>query len=799
MFDDLKFALRRLRNSPGFTVTSVLILTLAIGANTAIFSIADAALFRPLPYHDPANLHIIQMLNRQTGQKSTSVPSQFLQAVNQSAEIGEAGYPIYVPPLTAISNDGARSLPTLAVSTNYFKVLGIRPARGRLFASHDDLTSGRPVVLTYSTWQQQFGGDEKIVGGSITLGTPSFRGPAVTYVTASFDVIGVLPAGFVFPSTPLAGNPEVITVMATADQQADTRVHPILRLKPGVTREQAQARLGALFKPFAVENPRTTDVRPVLEEVRSILYPAGRSIMAFLLAGAALVLLLGCSNLAILYLARIKRNEIESGIRIALGATRLRLLRPLVFETAIVSLVGTLAAVLVTLATFNALVPSVPPIAYGSAAIGVDLRVVLFALGLGLFSGLIFSVVPVWRTARLDAQELIQGRRPGSKGRSGGFGRPLVAIQVSLAIALVFGAVIVGRSFLALVQTPLGFDPENVITINFNTGKQTGIERQEFYIHAIESIANHSEVISVGAVGTSLPLSGAMPEEPLTREGSTESLGGIFHALPGYFEAAGIPLIRGRLLNWDDVRGGATAAIVSESAARKLFPATDPIGGMFSNGRKRRFIVVGVVADVLSSLGDGEYPVIAYVIPGESTRFLKLVVRTRTRNDSLLSTLRREIGKMAYGVPVTVHWWSDSISALTVYRNPRFQTLIMGGFAGLALILTAIGTFSVVSFAVASRTHEMGVRLALGATSRSLVNLMIKRMLVSVAAGLVIGFVLTRWLSEFAEAQLFQVNTGDPITLGMSGLLVIAVAILAALLPARRAGRVDPLAVLKAE
>src|SRR5262245_32440435 len=258
MFDDLKFALRRLRNSPGFTVTSVLILTLAIGANTAIFSIADAALFRPLPYHDPANLHIIQMLNRQTGQKSTSVPSQFLQAVNQSAEIGEAGYSIYVPSLTAISNDGARSLPTLAVSTNYFKVLGIRPARGRLFASNDDLTSGRPVVLTYSTWQQQFGGDEKIVGGSITLGTPSFRGPAVTYVTASFDVIGVLPAGFVFPST-LVGNPEVITVMATADQQADTRVHPILRLKPSVTREQAQARLGALFKPFAVENPRTTD------------------------------------------------------------------------------------------------------------------------------------------------------------------------------------------------------------------------------------------------------------------------------------------------------------------------------------------------------------------------------------------------------------------------------------------------------------------------------------------------------------------------------------------------------------
>jgi putative ABC transport system permease protein len=187
------------------------------------------------------------------------------------------------------------------------------------------------------------------------------------------------------------------------------------------------------------------------------------------------------------------------------------------------------------------------------------------------------------------------------------------------------------------------------------------------------------------------------------------------------------------------------------------------------------------------------------VIPGESTRFLTLVVRTRTRNDMLLSTFRREIGKMAYGVPVTVGWWSDSISALTVYRNPRFQTLIFGGFAGLALILTAIGTFSVVSFAVASRTHEMGVRLALGATPRSLVGLMIRGILRPVAAGLVLVFLLTRWLSNLAEAQLFQVESGDPRMLVVSGLVVIAVAILAALLPARRAGRVDPLVVLKAE
>src|SRR5262245_2134732 len=205
------------------------------------------------------------------------------------------------------------------------------------------------------------------------------------------------------------------------------------------------------------------------------------------------------------------------------------------------------------------------------------------------------------------------------------------------------------------------------------------------------------------------------------------------------------------------------------------------------------------MADVRSDLGKGEYPVIAYVIPTESTRMLTLVVRTRARNDALLSTFRREIGTMAYGIPVTARWWSDSISAMTVYRNPRFQTLIFGGFAGLALILTAIGTFSVVSFAVASRTHEMGVRLALGATPRSLVGLMIRRMLRPVAAGLLLGFLLTRWLSSLAEAQLFQVDPGDPIMLGVSGLVVIAVAILAALLPARRAGRVDPLVVLKTE
>src|SRR5574341_119101 len=501
MFADLRLAWRRLVKAPGFTVTAVMILTFAIGANAAVFSVADAALFRPLPYHDPDNLYMLRIMNQRTGQGYGLTPYRYLQTINQRhPQRFEVG--VFKPEhsVTIVMDGEAESVSAVAVTDNYFRLIGVRPARGRLFDASDVTQAGRPANLSYATWQKRFGGDEQIIGRPIKFG-------AIT-----FDIIGILPVGFVFPS-PFLQTPELFTVMAQPETGTSGGViDPILRLAPGVTREQAQAGIDALIAPLAAESPRTADLRLALADVKSVLYPRGRTIMTFILAGSALVLLLGCASLAILFLARIKRSEQEAGIRIALGASRFRLMRPLILEAALISAAGAVFAILMTKLTFEALLRQVPPIAYGNAAVGVDLRVIAFALALWFLVTAGFSVVIALRSTRFDAQTLIQGQRQGAS-RTGGFGRPLIAIQVVLAIALTFAAVIAGRAFLSVTRIPLGFNPDNVITLNFSPDAKTGAERQAIYMRAIENAASHSEVISAGAA-YSLPLSGAAPFEP---------------------------------------------------------------------------------------------------------------------------------------------------------------------------------------------------------------------------------------------------------------------------------------------
>src|SRR5215475_3905123 len=310
--------------------------------------------------------------------------------------------------------------------------------------------------------------------------------------------------------------------------------------------------------------------------------------MTFLLAGSALVLLLGCASMAILFLARIKRNDQELGIRIALGASRVRLIRPLIFEAAFISAAGAVFAILMTMATFDALLRQVPRIAYGNAEVGVDLRVIMFALALWFLVTAGFSVVMAFRSTRFDAQALIQGRRQGVT-KSGRFGRPLIAIQVALAIALTFAAAVAGRAFLSVMRIPLGFNPDNIVTVNFRPEAKTGAERQAIYTRAIESAVSQSEVISAGATG-SLPMSGEGPNNEMRMGGSDKNAGGVVHILPGYFETIGAQLLRGRTLNWYDVNSKADVSVITASAARILFPSRDPIGGAFTSGRGHRFI-----------------------------------------------------------------------------------------------------------------------------------------------------------------------------------------------------------------
>jgi putative ABC transport system permease protein len=368
----------------------------------------------------------------------------------------------------------------------------------------------------------------------------------------------------------------------------------------------------------------------------------------------------------------------------------------------------------------------------------------------------------------------------------------MLTVQVALAIVLVFGAGVATRAFVDVLRTPIGFSPDGVVQLGVGPPSPEG--RTEFYRRVIDLLKARPDVIAVGAAG-SPPLSGATGWSGIRRPGSNESVATVFHVSPGYFEALGIAPVNGRLLTWDDAQR-APHAVLSASAARSLFPGLDPLTQVVDDGTQR-WQVAGIVPDIPGDVQRGVPPV--YVIPTGRTTAMTVFARMRSDARTRPDELRREIRHVAPEAPVDAAWWSDVIGSLTVYKNPRFQTIVLVSFASIALGLTALGIFGVVAFLVTARTREMGIRVAIGAQPGSLVALIVRQALLPVGLGLLLGLVATQWAGKFAESQLFKVQTRDPWTLALTAAAVVAAAMLAAWLPARRAARVDPILVLRAE
>ena len=784
MIDDLRFAFRRLRHSAGFTIVALLTLTLAIGVNVSVLSVADAVLFRPLPYADPDGVFVLRMVDKQTGQRYTRIAGDLMQAINDHhSTVSHVALTDAGPRIIAEGPAGAELVPTVGVSANYFRLLGVRADRGRAFDERDVSGPGRPAMLSFTAWRTRFGSDPQIVGRPLSIGG------------ITLDIVGVLPPDFVFPSA-FARRPEVVTVLAPTALDGGA-FHPVVRLDSGSTVQQAQAEMDALIVPLTRRPNRTADVSIALDGVRTVIYPVARSIMVLLVTAAALVLTIGCGNLANMLLARTARQERESGLRAALGAGSLRLVRPVLFECLILGLGGAWLALIVGWLTFDLLLPHVPRLAYGSAPVGVDTRIALIALAMGLLAGVCFAIVPAWRSARVDPQLLLQARnRPISRGW---FKHPLIVVQVAASIVLVFGAVVAARAFVSVLSVPLGFEPAHVVTVSVWPPAK-GAALQDFYIGAIDSLRARPDVVAAGAAG-SMPLDDSAPDQGMGMPDGSRGPAGLVHVLPGYFEAAGVRLVRGRLIDWHDVRGSAEAAMLSQSAAAAAFPGTDPLGKTFTNTRGRPFTVVGIVSDVLKSHGSTSDSPPGYIIPGADSRGLTLVVRMRpdVRGTDVLKDLRRQIAPMAPGTPVTAEWWPERIAALSAYRNPRFQTLVLSGFGVLAIVLLGVGVYAVISFLVAARTREIGIRLAIGAEPRAVIRQMARLALPPVLLGVVAGLLATRWMAKLAEAQLFKVDADDAMTLVIASITVLAAAALAAYLPARHAARVDPVVALRAD
>jgi predicted permease len=782
MLADLRFALRGLAAAPGFTAAAILTVALAVGANTAVFSIADAVLFRPLPYGSPDNLLIVQMATP-SGRRTAMVVWDYVRGINEQlrtlSDVAtlEAG-----PSVVADTPDGPERIRTAAVSANYFEILQAQPARGRLFVRADAAGAGRVAVLSYEAWSRRFARSEAVVGSSVAFGTERF------------DIVGVLPPGLLFPS-PLAGLPELIAVHDVWDGGPNSgAIYPLVRLEPGQSVEQAQAEITALASAIQRDNPKLAASTPVLVTLRSVLFPAGRPIMRLLVVAAALVLLLGCANLTNLFLARVAGRERDLGVRTFLGASPWRAVRPAMFEAAIVGLAGAATALAVTWLTFDALLRQVPPIAYRGAVVGVDGRISMLALLLGGASGLLLAAVVARRAARRDVLTMVQRSTPVATPLRFRFG-PMIGVQVSVAVVLVFGASVAARALVSVLQTPLAFTPDRVVTISVAPPPGgTADERLAMYRTLVERLAARADVVSAGAI-TSMPLSSAAAWTSIPGPDG-RPLAGIDHVLPGFFESIQARLLRGRLLLPDDLRGPADVAVASESAARTLFSDEEPVGRVVRSREGREFRVVGVIADIRGKL-EPDLPVV-YTLPDDA-RIMTVAALLRARSDAVLAQLRRDASGVAAGQPVAVRWWSDELSELTVYRNPRFQTIVLGGFALLALALTATGVFGLISFLLAHRMREMGIRAAVGATSAALTMLLVRHVAVPVGVGLGLGLWATNGLARLAEAQLYRVQTDDPVFLAVATLTVAAAALVAAYIPARRVRSVDPVVLLRAE
>jgi predicted permease len=781
VIDNLRSAWRSLRAAPGFSAFVVATVALGVGANTAVLSVADAVLFRPLPFDNPERVFVLLNRDRETGRRSTAVSYEWLRILDShhsslsDAAAAEPSRTVVVP-----GADGPQAIRVAAVTPNYFEVLGVRPARGRVFQDAD-LQSGTPAMLSYAAWQQRFAGRSTIVGESITLGS------------WQIDVIGVLPHDFVFPSL-LIDRPEVITLAEPLARRSGNAFYPAVRLDPDVSVAQAQAEIDSLLA-GATANTRGAAATLSLDDVPTTMFTAGRPIMWLALTAALLVFLVGCSNLVTLALARTRRREREIAVCLALGAGTRRLVSVLMLEGAMLGLAGATLAVAVARATFEVLLPHVPPIAYRTAVVGVDVRVAIAGLTLGLVAGMLFVVGPAWRLARLDIQTVLQRNSGAASGRQL-IARPLLVLQVALAIVLVFGTTVAARAFLAVLGIDLGVVPEHVLTLRVAPPSGTlGVGAQAFYLRAIDTLAEQPYVVTAGAAST-IPLDGSAADSAVrTSDGRT--IASVAFALPGFFESAGIRLVRGRLLQRSDITTG-QAAIVTESAAQSMFGDAEPLGQSFTSVSGRRHTVVGIVTNHVSSL-TRQGPPLVYVLPGESTRGMTVLVRTRSRSESVLRDLTRISGVVAPHAPTTAAWWSDSIGASTPFRNPRFQTLVLGFFATLAVVLTAFGIYAVVAFLVVARTREWGVRLAIGAAPQTLTRLIIRQTVVPVFAGVVVGVFATRGLARLAEAQLFQVRTDDPGVLMIAVIVVCGASWIAAALPARRVTRVDPVTALRAD
>jgi len=804
LLQDLRYALRAFKKRPGFVAINVITLALGIGASTAIFTVVDAALLRGLPYKSPERLyHLFETTpQKEFSQREFSYPDYQDYQQNQVCE----GIAAYTGGGAILNTNGqTERVFAPAATANFFSVLGVDAVLGRTFQAGDD-KPGTPkvTVLTYSTWQSRFGGDKNIIGKSLTLNGENFT------------VVGVLPATFQFAFRPA----DLWRPYQPTESQLTRRfmhgTNLIARLKPGVTEAQAQSELSLIAsrisQSFAESHAGTAlKLVPLQEQVVGDVKP----ILFVLLGAVGFVLLIACANVASLLLTRSLSRQKEVALRAALGASRWRIVRQLLTESVLLSIVGGLVGLAVAYCGVGLLVSALPDNQLNSLpflkTLRIDTSILAFAFGLSFITGLVFGLAPAIQSSRLALNEVL---KEGGRNSAGGGGHRLrsafVMTEIALAVVLLVGAGLLMKSLLRLLQTSPGFNPQNVLTMTvvLPTAKYTEENRQIIFMDQLrERVQSLPGVAGVGIVNI-LPLQGGnttrvvVEGDPLPPPGQ-EIEANIRTVNESYFQTLGVPLIAGRMFDDRDKADAPGVVIIGKTTADKIFGGRDPVGRRLSYAgiNSPPELIVGVVSDLkITGLDEALKPVIYYPFRQSPSQGTNLVVRTSGEPNAMAGAIRDETRSLEPEVAIfNVRAMQDLISDSPAASTRRFPALLISVFGGLALLLSSIGIYGVVSYSVSQQIHHIGVRMALGAQASDILKMVLKQGVFLAMVGLAIGVVSALALMRLLRTLLFEVQTYDVATFAVVGTLLFGVALLACYLPARRATKVDPLEALRYE
>ncbi len=809
-WQDLRYGLRTWLKQPGITLIAGLTLALGIGANTALFSVINTVLLRPLPFAQPERLVAIR--NTEPTSSSPGFPTTWPDFADWRAQQTSfedlAGYADRDLTITGLGE--AVRLPGALVTANLFPLLGATPQLGRSFTPEEDKPGAHAVILSHRFWQSRFSADPQVLGRTLMVGG------------VPFNIVGVMPKGFSFP---VSADPMELWISAGLEgegraprtqQRGNHWLDVVGRLKPGVTLAAAQSEMGRIVAALAQQYPSTNNSIGVmaLPLAKFVVGDVSRALWT-LFAAVGCVLLIACANVANLLLARAATRRREMAVRVALGAQRRRVMSQLLTESLLLALGGGLLGLLLASWGMDALLKLVPEGLPRVAETTLDARVLAFTLLASVITGVLFGLAPAWQATKTDLVEALKDGAPGAGDRasSARLRSTLVVAQVAVAFCLLIGAGLLLNSFWRLQQVNPGFDPHNLLTFRLRLPNARYPENQQvtdFYQRLTARLAALPGVTNASASMT-LPLSGSNADVGYAVEGVPTNPNKPFpHTTnlrivqPGFLRTLGVELLQGRDFEERDIYNANQVVIVNETLARQAFPNQNPLGRCIqpSIGDGRGFQwreIIGVVRDVhhaqLSEAAGAESYIAHAQLPQPG---MAVVARTSGDPHNLISAVRNEVRALDAELPLFEVKTAEEHLANSI-AQPRFTALLLALFASVALLLVAVGLYGVLAYHVAQRTREIGIRMALGAQPVEVVRLVLKRglglALAGVGLGVITSLALTRVLTKF----LFEVSATDPLTFGLIAILLLGVALLACWIPARRATKVDPLVALRYE